>query len=52
MVPMKNKVMQFPQPPPGQAEALRDEPLVIFSLDEQRFSIQWTITEVKRKRWR
>jgi hypothetical protein len=42
---MKNKVIQFPQPPglvkvPG-------EPLIIFALGRKRVAIQWTVTELR-----
>jgi hypothetical protein len=30
-------------------EIPNDEPLIIFSLGEQRFAIQWTVAEVKGK---
>jgi hypothetical protein len=48
MVPMKNKVLQVPQPP-GQAEVPSDEPSIIFSLGDRCFAIQWVWTEVNRR---
>jgi hypothetical protein len=45
---MKNKVTQFPQRP-GPDEIAIDEPLIIFSLGDRRFTIQWTVAEVKSK---
>ena len=48
MVGMKNKVVQFPQPP-SQAELPIDEPMVIFSLGDQRFLVQYTVTELRRQ---
>jgi hypothetical protein len=45
---MKNNVTQFPQPP-GPAEIPVDKPIVIFSLGDQRFALQWTVTQVNRK---
>ena len=46
---MKNKVIQFPQPGPGQAGTLGDR-LVILSFGEQRFAVQFhcSVTEVNR----
>jgi hypothetical protein len=48
MVPMKTKVTPFPQRPGPDAVPI-DEPLIIFSLGPQRFAIQWTVTELKRR---
>jgi hypothetical protein len=45
---MKNKVTQFPQWT-SPDEIPIDEPLIIFSLGERRFAIQWTVAEVKSK---
>jgi hypothetical protein len=45
---MKNKVTPFPHRP-GPNEISIDEPLIIFSLGERRFAIQWTVAEVKSK---
>jgi len=44
---MKNKVLQFPQLP-SPAEVPKDEP-VIFTFGEQRFAVQWIVSEVNRK---
>lgn len=48
MVRMKNKVIQFPQPG-SHAELPSDEPMVIFSLGDQRFVVQDTVTEPRRQ---
>jgi len=48
MVRMKNKVVQFPQPP-RHAELPIDEPMVIFSLGDQRFLVQHNVTELRRQ---
>ena len=45
MVRMKNKVMQFPQPP-GPAK-VPGEPLIILSLGPKRVAVQWTVTELR-----
>ncbi len=46
MVHMKNNVMQFPQRS-GQAQVPIDEPLIIFSLGDQRVAIQWAVTHLR-----
>jgi len=49
MVRMKNKVIQFPHPPPGQAELPSDEQVIIFTFGDQRVAVRYTVTEVNRK---
>jgi hypothetical protein len=49
MVPMKNKVTQFPQPSRGKPEVPIDKPQIIFSLGDQRFAVQYTVMQVHRK---
>ena len=49
MVPMKNKVTEFPQPRHAATEVPSDDPMILFSLGERRFAIQWTVTEVRSK---
>jgi hypothetical protein len=49
MVRMKNKVTRFPQPRHGATEVPSDDPMILFSLGDQRFAIQWTVTELCAK---
>jgi hypothetical protein len=49
MVRMKNKVTQFPQPRHAATEMPSDDAMILFTLGEQRFAIQWTVTEVSGK---
>ena len=49
MVPMKNKVTQFPQPRHAATEVPGHDPMILFTLGERRFAIQWTVTEVRSK---
>jgi hypothetical protein len=49
MVRMKNKVTRFPQPRHAATEVPSDDPMILFSLGDQRFAIQWTVTEVSAK---
>ena len=49
MVRMKNKVMRFPQPRRGATEVPSDDPMILFSLGDRRFAIQWIVTEGKCK---
>ena len=49
MVPMKNKVTQFPQPRRAATEVPSDDAMILFSLGERRFAIQWTVTELSAK---
>ena len=49
MVPMKNKVTQFPQPRHAATEVPGDDAMILFTLGDQRFSIQWIVTEVSGK---
>jgi hypothetical protein len=49
MVPMKNKVMRFPQPRHGATEVPGDDPMILYSLGSRRFAIQWTVTELAAK---
>jgi hypothetical protein len=47
-VRMKNKVMRFPEPRQVQTEMPNDAS-ILFSLGDQRFAIQWTVTELRAK---
>jgi hypothetical protein len=49
MVRMKNKVTEFPQPRHAATEVPTDDPMIIFTLGDQRFAIQWIVTEVSGK---
>jgi hypothetical protein len=49
MVPMKNKVTRFPQPRQGAMEVPSDDSMILFSLGDRRFAIQWTVTELSAK---
>jgi hypothetical protein len=49
MVRMNNKVTRFPQPRHGTTEVPSDDPMILFSLGDQRFAIQWTVTELSAK---
>ena len=49
MVPMKNKVMRFPQPRHGATEVPSGDSMILFSLGDRRFAIQWTVTELSAK---
>ena len=49
MVPMKNKVMRSPQPRQGAAEVPSDDQMILFSMLDRRFAIQWTVTELRSK---
>jgi hypothetical protein len=49
MVPMKNKVTRFPQPRQGAAEVPSDDQMILFSMLDRRFAIQWTVTELSAK---
>jgi hypothetical protein len=49
MVPMKAKVMRFPQPRYGATEVPSDDSTILFSLGGRRFAIQWIVTEVSAK---
>jgi hypothetical protein len=49
MVPMKNKVMRFPQPRHGATEVPSDDSMILFSLGDRRFAIQWIVTELSAK---
>src|ERR1700681_3400503 len=49
MVRMKNKVMRFPQPRHAATEVPSDDAMILFSLGDRRFAIQWTVTEVSAK---
>jgi hypothetical protein len=46
---MPNKVREFPQPKNRSAKMPADEPMVLFALGDQRFPIQWILTQVNRK---
>jgi hypothetical protein len=43
---MRSKVRKFKQPAKGPADLLPDKPMVIFSFQDRRFAIEWTITEL------
>jgi hypothetical protein len=49
MVRMKNKVMRFPQPRHGATEVPSDDAMILFSLGDRRFAIQWIVTELSAK---
>ena len=49
MVRMKSKVTQFPQPRHAATEVPSDDSMILFSLGERRFAIQWIVTEVNGK---
>ena len=49
MVPMKNKVTRFPQPRQGAPEVPIDDQMILFSILDRRFAIQWTVTELSAK---
>jgi hypothetical protein len=49
MVPMKTKVMRFPQPLQGATQIPSDDSMILFSLGGRRFAIQWIVTEVAAK---
>jgi hypothetical protein len=46
---MKNKVLRFPQPRHAPTEVPRDDRMILFSLGDRRFAIQWTVTELNAK---
>jgi hypothetical protein len=46
---MKNKVTQFPQPRHTATELLSDDRMILFTLGDRRFAIQWIVTEVSGK---
>ena len=43
---MKDKVRQFPQRANGSA-ASNEEPMILFTLGDRRFTVQWIITEMR-----
>jgi hypothetical protein len=43
---MTNKVREFPQPSNGHAQVPTDKPMILFSLGDRRFAVQWIITEL------
>jgi hypothetical protein len=49
MVHMKNKITRFPQPRHAATEVPSDDPMILFTLGDRRFAIQWTVTELKAK---
>jgi hypothetical protein len=49
MVRMKNKVLRFPPPRHAPTEVPSDDPMILFSLGDRRFAIQWIVTEVSAK---
>ena len=49
MVHMKNKVTRFPQPRHDATEVPSEDSMILFSLGDQRFAIQWIVTEVSGK---
>jgi hypothetical protein len=46
MVPMKTKIMRFPQPRRGATEVPSDDSMILFTLGDRRFAIQWIVTEL------
>jgi hypothetical protein len=49
MVPMKNKVLQFPKPSSTQTDARIDEPHIVFSLGDVRLALQYNLIPVNYK---
>jgi hypothetical protein len=49
MVRMKNKVTELPQPRHTATEVLGGDAMILFTLGERRFFIQWTVTDVSGK---
>jgi hypothetical protein len=49
MVPMKNKVLQFPKSSASQTDAAIDEPQIVFSLGDVRLAIQYKLIQVNCK---
>ena len=49
MVHMTTKVMRFPQPRHGATELPGDDSMILLSLGDRRFAIQWTVTELSAK---
>ena len=43
---MTDKVRQFPQRANGSA-APNEEPMILFTLGDRRFTVQWIITEMR-----
>jgi len=39
----------FPQPRHAATEVPSDDPMIIFTLGDRRFAIQWTVTELRAK---
>jgi hypothetical protein len=46
MVPMKNKITQFPKLPHIRPRVPIEQPMVLFTFGDQRFGIQWIVTEL------
>jgi hypothetical protein len=49
MVPMKNKVLQFPKQSSSQADAPIDAPHIVFSLGGVRLALQYNLIGVNYK---
>jgi hypothetical protein len=49
VIRMKNKVMRFPQPRRRATEVSSDDAMILFSLGDRRFAIQWIVTELSAK---
>ena len=49
MARMKNKVTRFPQPRHTATEVPTYDPMILFSMLDRRFAIQWTVTELRSK---
>jgi hypothetical protein len=45
---MANNLKEFP-PSSNQANVLSEESMTLFTLGDQRFAIQWIVTELDRK---
>jgi hypothetical protein len=46
---MKNNVVRFPQPHQSATEVPSDDSMMLFSLGDRRFAIQWIVTELRAK---
>jgi hypothetical protein len=46
MVIMKNKVTKLPPPSCPRQQVPNAQPMILFTLGDQRFAVQWTVTEL------
>jgi len=46
MVTMKNKVTKLPPPSCARPQVRIEQPMILFTLGDQRFAVQWTVTEL------